>query len=92
MLALLQSIAEALRLWLLVRAERARWDLEKDIDAELDALERAIGVLRDSGDPLDREHADRLLQRRVARQGAADSLRARLADAAGGNGAARPRG
>lgn len=78
MLALLQSLLESLRLFLVIKAYRARWDLENDIDEDIDSKEREIERLRSSGASADRAAADRLLQRLSARNALAYSLRSEI--------------
>lgn len=75
MLALLQSLAEALRLYLVVKAYRARWDLENDITDKLKADDDEIRRLRDSTSLADRDESDRLLRVREARAGLALDFR-----------------
>lgn len=76
MLALLQSLAEALRLYLTIRAYRARWDLENDIEDKTKADDDEIRRLRDSTLLADRDESDRLLRLRESRNGFAVDFRA----------------
>ena len=79
MLALLKSLAEALRLYLLVQAQRGKWDLQNDITERLHDDFAEIRRLRSSGSMLDRELADRLLREVEARNRLANDIRSVLA-------------
>ena len=84
MLALLQSLAEALRLYLVVQAYRARWDLERDVDNELRDLRHEIETLRSSTSLADRDESERLRLQLEARNGLALDLRTSVNRAAEG--------
>lgn len=79
MYRLLLEIATAARLLLELRVLRARYELERDLDADADRDEALVVELRDSPYSSDRARADRLLSRRIARSGVGADIRARLA-------------
>jgi hypothetical protein len=75
MLALLTSLAKALELYLTIKAYRAGYDLENDIEAKQQETNDEIRELRDSTSLADRDRADRLLSVRESRNGLAHDIR-----------------
>ena len=79
MLQLFTSFLECARLWLQLRVIRARWELERDINATLDSEEDEIARLEWSVERFAPPHAKRLQDRRAARAGVIADIRASLA-------------
>lgn len=78
MLLLISNLIECLRLWLTIKSVRLSWELENEVEANLNDRRDEIRMLRDSLDAADRERADRLLRTWEARQGLTGRLRAEV--------------
>ena len=89
---MIRDLILTLRLWLQIKAQREHYDLQRQIEADIETDENKISALRASADPADQLAADRLRDRIVRAQGIAANLPATGAPAPGGSAGANPAG
>jgi hypothetical protein len=78
MLALISSALQALVLYLRLRVVSARYDLERRIEADIEADEKTLTALRDRGDDAAARAADLVRQRIERARGVVGRLPADL--------------